>query len=230
MDILENRIDLMVAQTLKSPRSGRKKEIDKSIGLKKGQFQTNDPNKDWSRPKRNLSTNSYFNGLKQNKDLKPHNANFRNKGHYLNSSDALEESNKTEDKQNPDNIIQLNPPNTNNSDFASLRRSLKFQASSNTTGLRKNIYKGQEDRNYSSNNNGDLASSNNICSASVKDGFAFEDYQLQGRKLGEGAYAVVRPGLNLKSGSLYAIKTFNKLKLTNNNLKSSVLNEIEILS
>lgn len=41
---------------------------------------------------------------------------------------------------------------------------------------------------------------------------------------------MVRPGTNLSTGETFAIKTFNKLKLTNNNLKKSVQNEIEILS
>ena len=63
----------------------------------------------------------------------------------------------------------------------------------------------------------------------MNDGVKFTDYEIQGKKLGEGAYAIVRPGTNLKSGEQVAIKTFNKLKLTTTSLKKSVQNEVEIL-
>lgn len=59
---------------------------------------------------------------------------------------------------------------------------------------------------------------------------AITDYRFIGQTLGEGANAVVRPAVNTLSGKLYAIKTYNKVKLSNLSQLSTVEKEIKIIS
>jgi hypothetical protein len=172
MDVLEKRIIKMAKQSLKTPRSSRQKEIERSNNLKKyGQETFQGITKDWSRPKRNISTNSYFTGRARGSRAGPRiNQNSKDASqHHLDVSEN-----------------RLNNSGASLSDnYNHLRKSLKL----GTVGrLRQNL--GQE-RSFTQ------TISNQICCPNVKDGYKFSDYQLQGRKLGEGAYAVVRPGKNL---------------------------------
>lgn len=218
MDILESRINKMATETFKSPISGRQKSIERSIALKKQKF--GQGLQDWSKPKRNLSTNSYFSERQGYRKIKLRTKEgdsytekvSRDRGSFNQSENRLTSTGGAFGLG-----LALEP---GDGTYASLRKSLKLGAS---TRLRKDIGYGQE-RQFNQ------TLSNQICLPNVKDGVKFSDYQLQGRKLGEGAYAVVRPGINLKTGETFAIKTFNKLKLTTSNLKKSVQNEIEILS
>lgn len=58
----------------------------------------------------------------------------------------------------------------------------------------------------------------------------FEDYELEGKCLGKGAFAVVRKAVHRPSGKIVACKTYNRLKLTNARDLKNLYNEIEILS
>jgi serine/threonine protein kinase len=58
---------------------------------------------------------------------------------------------------------------------------------------------------------------------------SFDDYYLEGKKLGEGAYAVVRPAHHKETKKVVAIKTFNKLQLITKELKEAVKNEVKIV-
>lgn len=62
----------------------------------------------------------------------------------------------------------------------------------------------------------------------VKTKGSIHDYFFFGKKLGEGASAIVRPARNLKTGKIFAIKTYNKLKLADNK-KETVYRECRIL-
>lgn len=57
---------------------------------------------------------------------------------------------------------------------------------------------------------------------------SIKDYFFFGKKLGEGASAIVRPARKLSTGKVYAIKTYNKLKLADKE-KNIVSREAKIL-
>ena len=143
----------MAKQTLKSPRSSRQKEIERSNNLKKyGKETFHGITKDWSRPKRNISTNSYFTG--------------RSRG---TRGGALLNQNSKEASQQ---MVDVSEHRLNNSggnlaeNYTNLRKSLKIGT---VTRLRQNL--GQE-RTFAQ------TLSNQICCPNVKDGFKFSDYQL----------------------------------------------------
>jgi len=56
-----------------------------------------------------------------------------------------------------------------------------------------------------------------------------KDFRIIGKKLGEGAYAIVRPAINLRTGEKIALKTYNKLKIVDSRKKDAVENEIKVL-
>jgi len=58
---------------------------------------------------------------------------------------------------------------------------------------------------------------------------AMSDYELLGKKLGEGAYAVVREAKLKRSGTKVAIKTYKRLKLSDQKKMLAVRREIRIL-
>lgn len=58
---------------------------------------------------------------------------------------------------------------------------------------------------------------------------SISDFRLYGKKLGEGAYAVVRPAKHLETGEMVAIKTYNRLKLVEPKKLRAVRREISII-
>ena len=62
-----------------------------------------------------------------------------------------------------------------------------------------------------------------------KEGGSISEYRIYGKKLGEGAYAVVRPAKHLESGDIVALKTYNRLKLVDPKKMKAVRREIEII-
>lgn len=58
---------------------------------------------------------------------------------------------------------------------------------------------------------------------------SINDFRLYGKKLGEGAYAVVRPAKHLETGEIVAIKTYNRLKLVEPKKLRAVRREIDII-
>jgi serine/threonine protein kinase len=63
----------------------------------------------------------------------------------------------------------------------------------------------------------------------VKGQNSFSDYQLDGKFLGKGAFAVVRKALHKPSGKVFACKTYNRLKIVKPLDIKNLSNEIEIL-
>lgn len=59
-------------------------------------------------------------------------------------------------------------------------------------------------------------------------GFKLERFTL-GKQIGQGAYAVVRIAINKKENKKYAIKIYDKSKLTDTNRQRSVRREIKLL-
>lgn len=57
----------------------------------------------------------------------------------------------------------------------------------------------------------------------------FEDYELEGRYLGKGAFAVVRKATHKASGKIFACKTYNRFKITNPMDVQNLKSELEIL-
>lgn len=57
----------------------------------------------------------------------------------------------------------------------------------------------------------------------------FTDYELEGKCLGRGAYAVVRKAIHKPSGRLFACKTYNRLKITRPTDIKNLYSELSIL-
>jgi hypothetical protein len=57
-----------------------------------------------------------------------------------------------------------------------------------------------------------------------------EDFEFSGKTLGHGGFAIVRMATYRPKREKYAIKTFNRLKLTNTNKIRAIWQEIEILT
>ena len=62
-----------------------------------------------------------------------------------------------------------------------------------------------------------------------REGGSISEYRIYGKKLGEGAYAVVRPAKHLESGDIVALKTYNRLKLVDPKKMKAVRREIAII-
>ena len=58
---------------------------------------------------------------------------------------------------------------------------------------------------------------------------SIKDYFFFGKKLGEGAFAIVRPAKHLMTHKVFAIKTYYKLKMSDKDRQNTVDNEIKIL-
>lgn len=58
---------------------------------------------------------------------------------------------------------------------------------------------------------------------------AFSEFRILGKKLGEGAHAVVRVARDLKYGKKIAVKTYNRLKLFDSEKRKNVTREIQLL-
>lgn len=63
----------------------------------------------------------------------------------------------------------------------------------------------------------------------VKGSNEFEDFTIEGKCLGKGSYAVVRKAIHKPSGKIFACKTYNRLKITNELDIKNLSSELEIL-